>query len=64
MFAQHAQGVARAAHVRAEVQIGEDQRVKESSMVAALRRHSLIVANECYEVMNWVLILRLEVTHR
>jgi len=34
MFAQHAQGVARAAHVRAEVQIGEDQRVKNLRVAA------------------------------
>src|ERR1035438_2227425 len=39
---QDAQGLARAAHVRAEMQIREDQRVVNR------RRHSPIVATPCY----------------
>ena len=61
IFLEHAQRLARAAHVRAEVQIGKDQRVislrgdlrrvRRSAVIAAPR---FIVAAECYEVMNRV----------
>ncbi len=47
IFPQHAQRFACAAHVRAEVQIRKDQRV------IYLRGHVSIVAQKCYELMNW-----------
>jgi hypothetical protein len=40
------------------VQIRKDQRVIN------LRRHGSIVAEECYEVMNWELTERPEVTRQ
>jgi hypothetical protein len=50
IFPKNAQCLARAAHVRAEVQIRKDQGVID------LRGHVSIVAQKCYEVINWELI--------
>jgi len=49
---KHAQRLARTAHVRAEMEIRKDQRVV-NLRVMDLRGHVLIVAQKCYEVMNW-----------
>src|ERR1700722_8041955 len=51
IFLQDLQRLASATHVRAEVQIREDQRVIFRKY--DLRRHHSIVCNQCYEVMNW-----------
>ena len=47
IFLKHEQGFARPADVRAQVQVGQDQRVIE------LRIHNSIVPQDCYGVMNW-----------
>ena len=49
---ENAQCLVCAAHVRSEVQIRKDQRVVALG-VMDLRGHALIVAQKCYEVMNW-----------
>jgi hypothetical protein len=60
IFLENAQRLASAAHVRAEMQIREDQRVDLRS--DDLRRHAFIVVKECYEVMNWESMKSPEVT--
>ena len=54
---ENAQCLARAAHVRSEVQIRKDQRVMDLRGMDLrgmdLRGHVLIVAQKCYEVINW-----------
>ncbi len=46
IFAQHTGGFARPAHLGAEVQIRQNQRV------VSVRTHAFIVPKNCYEVMN------------
>lgn len=50
-FLQHARGFARMAGISAQMQIREDQRV------VPVRIHNLVVAGECYEVVNIASIL-------
>jgi hypothetical protein len=50
---QHVQRLARPAHVGAEVQVREDQRVE--LRLFGRRIHPFIISKDCYELMNWVL---------